>query len=120
MRRPHYNEHTPWVIDERDCLNEHWLPSWSLHRLIDMMPSSLGDYFLIVNKQYVGYFSSVGLGYSSELFLNEGGMYECLIETIAWLIKEEYFNKEYLVDQEATEEHCKGVLEYLDYIRVED
>ena len=38
MRRPHYNEHTPWVIDERDCLNEHWLPAWSLHRLIEMMP----------------------------------------------------------------------------------
>lgn len=39
---------------------------------------------------------------------------------VEWPIKEGYFYKEYLVDQEALEERCKGVLEYLDYIRGEE
>jgi hypothetical protein len=47
-------------------------------------------------------------------------LYVCIIDCIEWLIKEGYFNKEYLVNQAEIEEHCKGVLEYLDYIKGEE
>ena len=100
MRRPHYNEHTPWVIDERDCLNEHWLPAWSLHRLIEMMPQTIEYLELAVNDEFVGYHenrceSEMGLYWEhSEESRN---LYDNIISTIEWLIKEGYFNKKYLV-----------------------
>ena len=47
-------------------------------------------------------------------------MYDAIISMISFLIKEGYFNKEYLVNQAEIEEHCKGVLEYLDYIKGEE
>jgi hypothetical protein len=51
-----------------------------------------------------------------ELFEDDDA-YEILMYKIEIRIKKGYFNKEYLVDQNEIEEHCKGVLEYLDYIR---
>jgi hypothetical protein len=45
--------------------------------------------------------------------------YEWIINEMEIHIKEGDFNKEYLVNQAEIEEHCKGVLEYLDYIRDE-
>ena len=36
MRRPHYSKHSAWVIGKEDCLNEHWLPAWSLGRLWEL------------------------------------------------------------------------------------
>lgn len=94
MRRPHYNEHTPWVIDERDCLNEHWLPAWSLHRLIEMMPKNItidGDtaYPLQIQKRSDGKWC---VGYQ--------GWYDCvgdLYYSIIWiyqlLISEDYLDE---------------------------
>lgn len=77
MRRPHYNEHTPWVIDERDCLNEHWLPAWSLHRLMEM--TDPWEY-----KNWIG-----------EDIEND---YDNMIQCIEFLIDDRRFNKEYLED----------------------
>ena len=97
MRRPHYNEHTPWVIDERDCLNEHWLPAWSLHRLIEMMPQSIyhneEDWYKIIYNNSVCY----QRGQYSICRSCKGDLYEDFANCIEWLIKEGYFNKEYLV-----------------------
>ena len=78
-------------------------PAWSLHRLMELYLNSTDT--------------------RHEIRFNQEGIkkaYEYLVVHIEWLIKEGYFNKEYLVDQEAIEEHCKGVQEYLDYIREED
>ena len=96
MRRPHYNEHTPWVIDERDCLNEHWLPAWSLHRLIEMMPQHVAGYFLGVSFDDISYYRGEGLDDLCFKFLKYGNLYDVIIDCIEWLIKEGYFNKEYL------------------------
>ena len=81
----------------KDIVNT--IPAWSLHRLIELTSSSLHPYLVI--DQYVP-------------------LYESLCGRIEWLIKEGHFNEEYLVDQETLEERCKGVLEYLDYIRGEE
>ena len=75
------------------------IPAWSLHRLLELA---------LVSKIQ---------------FAEEGDIskvYDFVIDNIEWQIKEGYFNKEYLESNEAIEEHCKGVLEYLDYIREED
>lgn len=52
------------------------IPAWSLHRLIEMVAHTQYPYYVI----------------SKEL-----PIYDALCERIAWLIKEGYFNKEYLV-----------------------
>ena len=52
------------------------IPAWSLHRLIEIVAHSQYPYYVI----------------SKEL-----PIYDALCERIEWLIKEGYFNKEYLV-----------------------
>ena len=73
------------------------IPAWSLHRLIEMMPTIItqDDYSLIlgVNDSCVYYADDV----YAETFKNfEGNLYNCVVKCIEWLIKEGHFNKEYL------------------------
>ena len=98
-------------------------PAWSLHRLIEMMPRKVEfplcgmpkDFHFEIHNGFVRYYN----GYVC-CVMEGGGYYKGIIDCIEWLIKEGYFNKEYLVDKDTIEERCKGVLEYLDYIREED
>lgn len=69
-------------------------PAWSLHRLIEMLKNSLitisfikKDTTIIVERY--GVFQNV-----CEIWDNT---YENICDAIEWLIKEGYFNKEYLV-----------------------
>ena len=74
------------------------IPAWSLHRLIEMMPNKIdaptkGHYFR------VQYYNSIAYefgDYSIARFRREN-LYDNIIDCIEWLIKEGYFNKEYLV-----------------------
>ena len=73
------------------------VPAWSLHRLIEMMPQEIfyedstlilgvfGDGVYYADNEYGEVFSSF-----------EGNSYDCVVKCIEWLIKEGYFNKEYL------------------------
>ena len=83
------------------------IPAWSLHRLL-----MLCNYDVQTDGHYIC-LPHYG-------FTEKDNLYDNLCDCIEWLIKQGYFNKEYLADQQAIEEHCKGVLEYLDYIRMED
>ena len=118
-----------WLLaygDLHEDVQVHSLPAWSLHRLIEMMPTTIKSRYgyvnLAVNAELVQY------QYYDEDYMhneccqhfNDGTLYDNLIDCIKWLIKEGYFNKEYLVNQAEVDEHCKGVLEYLDYIRGEE
>ena len=84
-------------IIDGDC----YIPAWSLGRLIkDLMPQSIGHLELAVGSDYAGYYedrceseSGMWWEYSSET----SDMFNNIISTIEWLIKEGYFNKEYLV-----------------------
>ena len=75
-------------------------PAWSLHRLIDMMPQIIGHSELAVNDAFVGYYedrcgSETGMYW--EHTEESSNLYDNIISTIEWLIKEGYFPKEYLV-----------------------
>ena len=75
------------------------IPAWSLSRLIKMMPRTIKAnddlFFLLVSKEDVFYDNTEETAYSS--FINRNGLYYNIISCIEWLIKEGYFNKEYLV-----------------------
>ena len=73
------------------------VPAWSLHRLIEMMPTVIthDDYSLIlgINATCVYYADDE---YAETFKAFEGNLYDCVVKCIVWLIKEGYFNKEYL------------------------
>ena len=91
------------VFDEQPTFDSDEIPAWSLHRLLELQLNSTDTRFEIRFNQ-----------------LDLKDAYKFSVEHIEWLIKEGYFNKEYLVNQAEIDEHCKGVLEYLDYIREEE
>ena len=75
------------------------IPAWSLHRLIEMMPQTIGHLELAVNDAFVGYYedrceSETGMYW--EHTEESSNLYDNIILTIEWLIKEGYFNKVYL------------------------
>lgn len=74
-----------------------FIPAWSLHRLIEMMPVVITheDCSLIlgINATCVYYADDE---YAETFKAFEGNLYECVVKCIEWLIKEGYFNKEYL------------------------
>ena len=74
------------------------IPAWSLHRLIEMMPTLIGwrdkQYWLDVNNDGVCY--STSMSYALVEFIADN-LYDNIIFCIEWLIEEGYFNKEYLV-----------------------
>ena len=75
------------------------IPAWSLHRLLYcLMPNSVKDYYLAIYSGYVVTYDSLcGSSYEVCKDFNESlNIYENIVDCIEWLIKEDYFNKEYL------------------------
>ena len=73
------------------------LPAWSLHRLIEMMPENVtSDDWLGVSFDDVSYYHGEDEGIIGWKYYKAGNLYDCMIECYEWLIKEGYFNKEYL------------------------
>lgn len=74
-------------------------PAWSLHRLIEMIPSEIPmeDYYLILGVSFnCVYYAD---NEYAEVFQSfDGNTYSCIINCIQWLIKEGYFSKECLKD----------------------
>lgn len=96
-----------WRIDANgwkayySIIEEGIAPAWSLGRLIkDLMPQRIGELELAVGNDYAGYYED---RYNSESgmyweYVEETpDMFDNIISTIEWLIKEGYFNKEFLV-----------------------
>ena len=83
------------------------IPAWSLWRLCEMLPPSIKDgyhYSLIydIHRDAIGYicFANGGLKrpYNRLLWDTQStNPFDNIIVCIEWLIKEGYFNKEYLV-----------------------
>lgn len=74
-------------------------PAWSLHRLMEMMPSTLQNlYELDFSKRGVYYadFSNGSFNFIQSFAKPATTLYDNIINCIEWLIKEGYFNKEYL------------------------
>lgn len=73
------------------------IPAWSLNRLIEMMPLDVVpeggfDNIFTLTKDSSGY----SVEYDGFSYYHKKNIYDTLIEGIEHLIKEGYFNKEYL------------------------
>jgi hypothetical protein len=85
------------------CVPEDIFPAWSLHRLIEMMPQCIYHKsrmcFLFIDQSvYVQYRRSLyGASQTIVEQFMKSNLWDNLINCIEWLIKEGYFNKEYLV-----------------------
>ena len=69
------------------------IPAWSLHRLIEIVPSTINKMLWFTITPYTALYDSVDYIKS---FDSKDNLYDNLIDCIEWLIKEGYFNKEYL------------------------
>lgn len=81
-------------------MDKTYIPAWSLHQLLELLPQDiyLDDYadtryWLVIDPMKVIYKNSHGLWIYQ---CDEGGLYDKLINTIEWTIKNNHFNKEYL------------------------
>ena len=88
---PIYNEYNFEIFPDD-------IPAWSLHRLIEMMPLDVVpeggfDNIFTLTKDPSGY----SVEYDGFSYYYKKNIYDTLIEGIEHLIKEGYFNKEYLI-----------------------
>lgn len=86
------------TVKDNDYLEHLDIPTWSLDRLIEMMPSfiDIGEHnymFSIIQGKLFSYGSDIA---GNAFLYGKGSVYDSAIYTIEWLIKECYFNKEYL------------------------
>ena len=79
------------------------IPAWSLGRLLEMMPMSLIE-DMVYHERWDLNITPIMVLYRNQDQPDEWigeclgqGMYNNVIDCIEWLIKEGYFNKEYLV-----------------------
>ena len=77
-----YDDWKVTPVEEWDDWNEHDIPAWSLHRLIEMAFNSLKDADADDEDEIY--------------FVRKVNPFESMLELFEWLIKEGYFNKEYL------------------------
>ena len=98
-----------WEFDGYTLLTVPWeeahmttkdIPAWSLHRLIELCSQQIyigkRKYYHtlhLINNEYVAYIDDIGDAYQ---YHDERDLYNSLIRCIELLIKEGYFNKEYL------------------------
>ena len=81
------------------------IPAWSLHRLIEMMPKciyhkNLICFLFIDQSVYVQYrIDLYGASQTIKEQFMKGNLWDNIIDCIEWLIKEGYFNKEYLEEK---------------------
>lgn len=94
---------TPLLMDKPSIVHQgimstHDLPAWSLHRLIEMMPPDRKYEWLTISKNDVFYRC---IHFGEEEFIGPDycgdNLYDSFVIMYEWLIKEGYFNKEYLV-----------------------
>ena len=95
------NKYEEWEVAVIGGCYYSWdYPAWSLHRLIEMMPQEI---FYEDSTLILGVFGD-GVYYADneygEVFRSfDGNLYDCVVKCIEWLIKEGYFDKEYLEDK---------------------
>ena len=81
----------------KDIVNT--IPAWSLHRMLTLLPQNVKigkSYYnlVIVQNEFVSLTDDLGDTYT---YFDKRNLYESLLSCIEFLIKDGYFNKEYLV-----------------------
>ena len=90
---------SPGYNDEHFEIFTDDIPAWSLHRLIEMMPfdvipeEGFDNCFTLIKNYPKGY----SVEYDGFSYYHKENIYDTIIDGIEHLIKEGYFNKEYLV-----------------------
>ena len=95
-------------IDYVEGMTGHYIPAWSLHRLLSLIPKNIEfqvspmygrNYTLPIELQITCELDICYIELNREEFKGFYGtdIYDSAIRCIEWLIKEGYFNKEYLV-----------------------
>lgn len=107
MCYPHFAKSYPIpLVDE--VLTTDDIPAWSLGRLIEMLPNlipiseDLPTFchfaFLDLSKESVNYYwEDYDIEYRALVGFSGKGFFSAVVDATVWLIKEGYFNKEYLV-----------------------
>ena len=107
MCYPHFAKTYPIPLVD-DVLTTDDIPAWSLGRLIEMLPnlipisedlSTFCHYaFLDLSKESVNYYwEDYDLEYRILVRFSGKGFFSAVVDATEWLIKDGYFNKEYLV-----------------------
>lgn len=104
-------ECTPSLEPYPPLNNDRFIPAWSLHRLIEMMPKQVKtpkpayswygeDLAFQIDDDLCIIYEDWGIENEEYRFCGKGfynsNLYDNIIECIDWLITEGYFNKEYL------------------------
>lgn len=77
------------------------IPAWSLHRLIEMTPTTVPDksniiHYLTIDGASISYYYFGEEDWEIWKNWSKKELYDNVIDCIEWLIKERHFNKEYL------------------------
>lgn len=93
---------TPSLLTYPPINNERFIPAWSLHRLMEMVPFNLRDKkgytydFLIEDDNTISYYYFSEQSWYCTKYWGKANLYDNFIDCIEWLIKEDCFNKDYL------------------------
>lgn len=97
-----YYKEEPCLIpyEEMECPYDNMVfPTWSLHRLKCLLPNKIPYESGYLTTEIINNVNLMFITDTSEQrvisFIHEN-LYESMIKYIKWLIKEDYFNKEYL------------------------
>ena len=91
----------PIIIDtEDDDITEYDIPAWSLHRLWELTPKVIftkPSLYLTMYGDSVVYCAEDNNEEYEKSFSRQISLFDNIIDCIEWLIKEGYFNEEYLI-----------------------
>ena len=97
------NDHpmcTPYTQEMPESYRERCTPSWSLSRLLEMMP----EYIMYGSEElkFKILYPTVGYFYiENECYYSDADIFDNCVNMISWLIDAGYFNEEYLIGKEA-------------------
>ena len=82
-----------------DDEEHYFIPAWSLHRLIEMLNEEMYGGLLCIFKDSIRYEEMIMDRLEAHFEVVGENMYENVISCIEWLIKEGYFNTDYLEEK---------------------
>lgn len=95
-----------YITQNYHCLSSNAIPAWSLIRLIELISKLLeptnrpnANLEIYSDRKY-WFVTYKELGYNVEHKEMKRDLVDAVISTIDWLIREKYFNKEYLKGEE--------------------
>ena len=96
----HLVDCTPSLLTHPPINDERFIPAWSLHRLIEMMPQWIDttedSLKLIIDQGKLVCYQKIATDEVQTFIFGYRSLYDSIISVIEQLIKEGYFNKEYL------------------------